>query len=360
MVIMIPYYCEAEVAFGLEEIVHSELRLTLHRRFRLLQPIREGSGFIAFECHGVLTDLLKIRTALAIHLVQRFPIPRPKALLGHQHFQALLRQINAVLDLWQHGVFQTLYLSAAGSESSVMNRLKDELSQHTGLKVASHEGDLLLRVRRSRFERDTTRSQGEEIGWEALVRLSPRPLSTRSWRVCNFEGALNATVASAICLLSEPRPQDIFLNLACGSGSIMIERMAYGPALRIIGLDLDPQALTCTRANLAASEHRLPRVGLVLADACDIPLPDHSVPVLCADLPFGHLVGSHAENVELYPCIFREAARVAQPGARFILITHEVRLTEALLKASSEWKVEKQIRVSLGGLNPHIFALHRT
>jgi len=100
-------------------------------------------------------------------------------------------------------------------------------------------------------------------------------------------------------------------------------------------------------------------VGLVLADACAIPLPDHSVPVLCADLPFGHLVGSHAENVQLYPCIFLEAARVAQPGARFILITHEVRLTEALLKASAEWKVEKQIRVSLGGLNPHIFALHR-
>lgn len=352
-------YYEAEVAFGLEEIAHSELRLSLQRRLRLLQPIQADSGFISFEYRGELPDLLKLRTVLAVHLVQHFPIPRPKALLGHQHFQALLRQVNAVLGLWQHGVFQTLYLSAAGSESSVMKRLKDELSQHTGLKVASHEGDLLLRVRRPRPESEAPRTKEEKIGWEVLARLSPRPLSTRLWRVCNFEGALNATVASAICLLSEPRPQDIFLNLACGSGSILIERLSYGPARRMIGLDLEPKALACARANLAASEYRTNRVDLVQADACTIPLPDNSASVLCADLPFGHLVGSHAENVELYPRIFLEAGRVARPGAHLVLITHEVRLTEAVLKTGSGWEVEKQVRVSLGGLNPHIFALRR-
>lgn len=354
------YNCEAEVACGLEEITYGELRLTLQRRFRLLQPIQAGSGFISFEYRGELPELLKLRTVQAIYLVQRFTVPRPKALLGHQHFQALLRQINDVLGLWQHGVFRTLYLSVAGSESSVMKRLKDELNHHTGLIIASHEGDLLLRIRRPRPEGDATHPEGEEIGWEVLTRLSPRPLSTRLWRVCNFEGALNASVASAICLLSKPRPQDVFLNLACGSGSIMIERIDYGPARRMIGLDLDPWALACTRANLTACEQgQQLRVELVQADACAIPLPEHSASVLCADLPFGHLLGSHAENIELYPKILLDAGRVAQHDARFILITHEVRLTESLLKTNPAWKVEKQIRVSLGGLNPHIFALRR-
>ena len=34
-------------------------------------------------------------------------------------------------------------------------------------------------------------------GWETLVRTTPRPLATRYWRVCNYEAALNATVAHA-------------------------------------------------------------------------------------------------------------------------------------------------------------------
>src|SRR5947208_2669780 len=79
-----------------------------------------------------------------------------------------------------------------------------------------------------------------------------------------------------------------------------------------------------------------------------------------ADLPFGHLVGSHEENVALYPAILREAARVARREAPFVLITHEVRLTEALLAASPEWATDAMLRVTLGGLHPRIFVLRRT
>ena len=41
-------------------------------------------------------------------------------------------------------------------------------------------------------------------GWEALVRLTPRPLSARPWRVCNLPGALDATAAHAMARLSAP------------------------------------------------------------------------------------------------------------------------------------------------------------
>jgi tRNA G10 N-methylase Trm11 len=127
--------------------------------------------------------------------------------------------------------------------------------------------------------------------------------------------------------------------------------------VRAIGCDTSDEALACARSNLLAAGHTTPE--LHGWDARALPLPDASVSALAADLPFGHLVGSHAQNVELYPAILREAARVAVPGAPFALITHEVRLAEDSLAQLPAWQVDQVLRVTLGGLHPRIFLLRR-
>jgi 23S rRNA G2445 N2-methylase RlmL len=230
-----------------------------------------------------------------------------------------------------------------------MRRLSDEIAERTGLKQAANEGDLQIALRRP--------VEGGE-GWECLVRLSPRPLATRAWRVCNFHGALNAAVANAMVRLTQPRARDVFLNIACGSGTLLIERLAAGSVQRVIGCDLDPEVLECARANAAAAGAG-ETVELYGWDARALPLPDRGVDTLCADLPFGNLVGSHRDNLSLYPAILAEAARVARPGALFVVISHEVRLMEELLSQSTGWQAEQTIRVTLGGLNPRIFVLRR-
>ena len=83
----------------------------------------------------------------------------------------------------------------------------------------------------------------------------------------------------------------------------------------------------CSGFRIAASR-RQNNIELYQADGQRLPLPNRTMDALCADLPFGHRIGSHEENVRLYPLILDEAARVARPGARFVLITHEVRLLE--------------------------------
>ena len=91
-----------------------------------------------------------------------------------------------------------------------------------------------------------------------------------------------------------------------------------------------------------------------------LPLANRTVTAITADLPFGHLVGTHAENVRLYPLILREAARVARPRAFFGIITHEVRLMEQLLAAEDcAWSAEKVLKVELGGLHPRIYVLQK-
>ncbi len=340
--------CEAEVAEGLESLGWRELKTRFGDRIE-----RSGSaaraGAIRFRYLGNPFQLLGLRTVQAIYSVQVYPVPRPKALLGDQHFKALLSQIATARDLAPPDAYCTLRISAAGSDSSVMTRLKTELAARTGLTVDEQEGDLLIRLRRA--------ADGSN-GWETLVRLSPRPLAVRDWRVCNYEGALNAPVAHAMALLSQPAPDDIVLNLMSGSGTLLIERLLAGPARSAVGYDIDPAAVECARRNAEAaglSERAQFRQG----DARDLPLAARSVDVLLADLPFGQLVGSHQENILLYPAILREAARLLRPTGRALFITHEVRLMEQLLQESTEWTTDQVFRVGLGGMHPRIWILSK-
>ncbi|NWG16404.1 MAG: methyltransferase domain-containing protein [Chloroflexi bacterium] len=342
------HICEADVAEGLERIAFSEIRRRFGEHVERLDQGAARPGVLRFSYAGNLYHLLRLRMVQSVYLSRRFDVPRPKALLGHQHFTALLAMIAAVRDLLPPEDYQTLTINAAGSDSSVMRRLKDELAAATGLTPAD-EGDLLIRLRHP---------PDDPLAWEALVRLSARPLATRFWRVCSREGALNAAIASAMAFLTQPKPDDVFLNMACGTGTLLIERLALENAASATGYDLDEAALDCARQNIGAAG-LADRVSLHLGDARALPLPDKSVDALCADLPFGHLVGSHEGNLELYPELLREAARLLKPGGRAVFITHEVRLMEDLLADSPRWKIEQIIRVAQGGLNPRIYVLVR-
>ncbi len=343
---------EADVADGLETLAAAELQALFGMHVTIEPPVAQ-SGVVRFSYSGSLRDLGRPRTILAVALRQHFPVPRPRALLGDEHLRALLRQIATVRAVAPTDAFGSLYLSAAGAESSTMQRLKETLVEATGLALAApeaHEGDLQLRLRRP---------PGGGEGWDALVRLTPRPLSARPWRVCNREGALNATVAQAAIRLANPDPRDHFLNLGCGSGTLLIERALHSPAAHLLGYDLSAEALDCARANVAAAG-QTDAIELYEGDARALPLPDASIDALCADLPFGHRVGSHDENLALYPALLAEAARVARRDAPCVLISHEVRLLEGLIAAAPEWRLVETLRVSLGGLHPRIFVLRRT
>lgn len=345
-----PYRCELEIAPGLEAIALAEVRQKLKGQAHTgPAALIQQPGALQFPFRGDLRALFQLRTVNAAYLVLRFPIPRPRALLGDQHFRALVSAIRRVRSLHPERRFVTLAIRAAGRRSSVLQRLQAEIARATDLRPVQDQGDLWMRLRRP---------LDGGSGWEVLLRLTPRPLSTRPWRVCNYPGALNATVAHAMAQLTQPASGDGFLNVACGSGTILIERLTIAPARQALACDVSPAALACARKNLRASG--LGRaVDLLLADGRRLPLQAASVDVACADLPFGSLVGTHDSNLTLYPALLGEMSRVLRPSGRFVLITHEVRLMERLLERQGTWQEEDRLRVNLRGLHPRIYSLRR-
>ncbi len=315
---------------------------------QLLQPLEPNSGVIRFTYRGDSQRLLHLHTVLNVYGGFHYAIPRPKAILAQANFSRLLQSIQQVLQPFPKR-FHTFGISAAGSDSPVLQQLQQQLADSLGMAFSPTEVDLLVRLRPARLQTD---------GWEVLLRLTPRPLSVRDWRVADMKGALNAAVAHGMVLLTQPKASDKYLNLACGSGTLLIERLMAAPAKRVIGCDTNPAALQSAQANLAASRLQT-TVELHDWDARATNLPDASIDAICADLPFGINVGDHTGNVELYPQILAEAARVAKPRSRFVLITQEVTLLDQLLEASTDWKILDCLKITLRGLHPRIYVLQR-
>lgn len=335
-----------EAVPGLGEFLEQELYLLLEGRRIIADVSRQGDEVTCVTASA--EPMLKLRTAQAVYLVEDFEAPRPRALLGDQNFRRLQAQLEAVIASQPRGAFSTFHLAAAGSDTTMMQRLRDSLADTLGLTIADDAGDFLLRIRKAPGAADV---------WQTLARVTPRPLASRYWRACDMPGALNGTVAFVMARLAAGQ-SDMLLNLLSGSASIAIEHTLKFPHARALMIDSDDSANACARQNIRAANVER-QIAIVKAEAARLPFADGSFTALCADLPFGQQVGNHTINVRLYPKVLREAARVAAPGASFVVITHEIRLFEELMAQNSPWHVERQIPITLRGLHPRIYILRR-
>jgi tRNA (guanine6-N2)-methyltransferase len=333
---------------GLADVVEAEVGERLGPAARL-RPVPGRSDSFLLELRGPWDQLLRLRTIVAAFAVLTFPVPRPRSLTSGEYLPEIVEAIRAVRALDPVPRPASFRFDAAGHQSAGFRRLAEELARATGLAHDQDDGDLVLRFRRAAERPD---------GWDVLVRLSTRPLSDRPWRVRNFPGAANATVAAAMARLTGPRPDDRVANLLCGSGTLLVERLLAGPARLAVGVDRDRAVLEDCRENLAAAGIG----GRALLLACDVAddawLAYGPYDVLLADPPWGTLVGDHAANQDLYATLLERAHRAAAPGARLAVLTHEIRLMERCLdRARGLWQPEGVTRVYQKGHHPRIYLL---
>lgn len=336
-----------DVEEGLEAVASEELA-------SLGANVAPARGGFLVDLDGAPERLLSLRTVGAAYRRLAFSVPRPKALLGSESFGRLAGTVREVVK--EAGPFTGLRIAAAGAESSVFQRLAATLAEAVGLPVDQSGGDLMLRV-----------TPAQEGGWEVLVRLTPRPLSTRPWRVCNMPGGVNATVAVSMNRLLGESAGERYLNLMCGSGTLLIERALSAPSpMRLTGVDVSAKALSCARQNWSAAFGRSggeassfgPAVEWIEADVRGLDLGG-SYTAITADAPWGDAVGEHASNRELHNELLTCAARAAAPAARFALLSHEVRMAREVIADSRDWRLERELRVSHGGHHPLLAVMAR-
>jgi 23S rRNA G2445 N2-methylase RlmL len=182
--------------------------------------------------------------------------------------------------------------------------------------------------------------------------------------VRDYPGALNAAVASVMVGLAAPSSGQSFLNLCCGSGTLMIERLEAAPAALVAGIDHSRDAIECARDNLRSAGH-FGSAHLLRGDVGAVPMPSASIDEMVADLPYGMLVGAGGGMERVYAAALSEATRLAAPRASFVVITARKRLFESALgRRRKEWDCVRTVPVRLpfqsGYITPTIYSLRRS
>ena len=347
-----------EVTFlpGLGEVVADEVveRLAPDHPPRAV-PGRDDA--LRVDVSGSLHDVTDLRTVVAAFVVRHFDVPRPRSLTSGDHLARIVDAVYASLRVAGSSSFR---FEAAGSGSAVFARLAALLHEATGLAYEPEHGELVVRVARGH----AGGRPDDDPGWDVLVRLGPRPLSARRWREVDFPGAANATTAAAMSRLAGLRPDERVLNLMCGSGTLLVERLLAGPTALAVGVDDDPVALDAARTNLRAAGQRTAR--LVEADATSptalaTALDDETFGLVLADPPWGGLHGSHETGPAVHAGLLRAAHGVTAPGGRLVVLTHQVRVMErAVADAATLWTpAGPPLRVFAKGHHPRIWVLNR-
>ena len=334
---------EAETIPGLEPVAIEELSDLFGPELNSVR--RSRPGFLRFQFSGAQEALSASRAVIAGYRVHHFDIPRPKALLGHEHFTRLTAILRRASASWGSAP-ETIGIGAAGSQSSVLLRLRKELAAALALRPADDgKGELYMRLARQRGG----------SGWEILVRTTRQPLSKRLYRVADVPGALNATVAYAMTRCGSLPDPGCVVNLCSGTSTILIEHGITRPSDNLIGVEYSADMINCGMRNARAAGNDI-AIRHVQADARRTPLPAGTVDLIYADLPFGRHIGSHADNLTLYPDILREAQRLAREHTIFVVLTHEVKLMRRCL-ANSAWRILEEKTINLKGLHPRLFVL---
>ena len=300
---------------GLEDL----LRLELERRFReqVSHLVHSRTGECHFRFSGRVSSLLSLRLCHTLYQRRDFSVVRPRTLLSPEHLIRLTGDVSSVMAIRPADRYVGLRLDAAGANSPTMQRLGTQLGEKLGLPLNNDDGDLVVSLRPGK------------AGWEVLYRVGNRPLGTRPWRQVDYRGSLSGTVAAALVELSSPTPEDRFLNLMCGSGVIMIERLKRCAVGAMIGVDRSRAALSAAQQNSAAAGVNAQQL-LVEGDTRRLPFADGSFDRLCADLPWGESVGTRRSNVSLYRDTFAESHRLCRPGGNLVVLTQDVSALEGL------------------------------
>jgi predicted RNA methylase len=331
-----------EVLSGVADFTRAELQRHLPAprvlAVRDTELEMEGAG---------LDDVRRLRTVVAAYLTLNFPIRKPRELLSSDRLKAIGAAFDEICRQRPRQRFSSMRFSVAGAHTTEMSRFRAELSAALNLPEEPVNGELLIRVRK---HPDTATL------WQVLLRTTPRPLSARPWRVVNYPGAVNATIAAAVVDALDPGPDDEVVDLMCGSGTLVLERLARCGTRRMVACDISPVAIDAAKRNQRAARLK-GAVEYHRADFRSLDRGGAGFGTLMANPPWGELVGSHQENDVLYADLLHTAHRLAASRARLGVLTHDIKRFEAILAGNRHWSRVGVTRFFQKGHHPRLYVL---
>jgi len=181
------------------------------------------------------------------------------------------------------------------------------------------------------------------------LRLSDRTMRHRTYKTEHVAASLRPTVAAAMVRLAGIGPGLVVLDPMCGAGTILAEVIAIANRrrardVRVLGGDIDPNAVFCTRENLSG----VGQAETARWDATVLPIATESVDRIISNPPFGKQLSTPEHVGPLYVSAASEWNRVLKPGGRAVLLVGEQDALREAIRPHG-WQPTRQLKVRVLG-----------
>ena len=319
---------------GLREIVLNEIS-----QYPNLHVIKKEGDSIYLDFIKDFTQLTRIRSVLRVCIIARDPRYHPRYISSHK---SILGNLVAMVIEKQRNKFKTFKISCAGSDSPSARSIARYIQNTYGL-TREEEADMKIHI----IKTDNT--------WEVGVRITPRPLSLRDYRIRHMSGAMNPTIAYAVNSLCKLENAESYLNIFSGSATLLIEAGQCFPNLKqLAGFDNNKKTISLAMQNVRKAG-LIKKIQLKEKDIFDNP-DLGKFDVITSDLPFGISILRGEDLKKLYQCFIKYCQETLHHEGRLAVYTieHEM-LKEIILR--SKFKIVKTLELKLinAYLQPKVF-----
>lgn len=266
--------------------------------------------------------------ALAIDLVERrrLKFVMPDSVRSGKSFRIVPSVSNELVQLDNH----------------LMQRLEGLVSENTRLRTNRAKPDLEFWL--------SKRSEGH--GFFSL-RLTYHKAYDKSLQ----KGELRPELANVLCQLSEPLPNELFLDPFCGSGAIPIQRAKHFPKGLVIASDIDEQVVGRLKQRIKTLKLTR-RVVVRNDDALNLTRYEQgAIHKIVTDPPWGHFSQLSMSPTDFYTRMLREFGRVIRPSGRTVILVGEKEVFENALDRIAKFRLDQNYKILLSGKKASIYVL---
>ncbi|RMG97949.1 MAG: methyltransferase domain-containing protein [Chloroflexi bacterium] len=192
--------------------------------------------------------------------------------------------------------------------------------------------------------------QADLLGSWFLCGFRLTPVPDRNKKRALRQADIRPSLAAAMAFLSQPTPDDVFLDPFCGQGYVLRWRQQMGRFYRLLGGD-NVSTAVLQRSQRALRRRFNPLPSICQWQANQLPLATASVNVVAGRLPSKTAVACTASLSEL--------ARVVMPGGRLVLLCRDYELVKECIRQVPELQIQTGYSVKDGNKWGRIYILHR-
>ena len=343
------------VSSGLESLARKEI-LTRYGDTDNLKILKREPQKIVFQFTGNPKDLLELRTAEHLHIIA-------KHITGMTRSRQSLTAIrNAISRLNLQDIINRCRQTGMRLRKRIPFRVICRMSGQRNFQKRDLQ-QVVEKVFINRGWQLNRSDPGLDIlvelhGGDAYIsiRISKQYWGERSKKQTHIAHSIKSTIAYGMVSLSQPHPNDIFLDPMCGAGTILLERAFSGRYRYLIGGDISTESLDATKTHFGR-QHQ-PR-QFFQWEAHKLPIQPNSVDkIVCNMIINTKKREAVSEITDFYGNALHQYQNVLKPRGRMVLLTLDPLLLDKHLKHHHTLRVRQKVNVDVSGKRGRIFVIH--